>query len=48
MSTTVINETTNYRLLDTTRAYAAAKLAWRNGSDRPTQTDLLFRVSRTR
>jgi predicted ATPase/DNA-binding winged helix-turn-helix (wHTH) protein len=34
ISTTVINESTYYRLLDTTRAYAAAKLAERGETDR--------------
>jgi predicted ATPase len=34
ISTTVINESTYYRLLDTTRAYAAAKLAERGEADR--------------
>src|SRR5271168_333966 len=33
ISTTVINETTDYRLLDTTRAYAATKLAERGEAD---------------
>src|ERR1700740_3571878 len=33
ISATVINESTYYRLLDTTRAYAAAKLAERGGGD---------------
>ena len=33
ISTTVINESTYYRLLDTTRAYAAAKLAERGEAD---------------
>jgi predicted ATPase/DNA-binding winged helix-turn-helix (wHTH) protein len=48
ISTAVINETTYYRLLDTTRAYAAAKLASRSGSHRPAPCDLLFQISRTR
>ncbi|WMT79650.1 winged helix-turn-helix domain-containing protein [Bradyrhizobium sp. Ash2021] len=34
ISTTVINESTYYRLLDTTRAYAAVKLAERGEADR--------------
>jgi predicted ATPase len=34
ISTTVINESTYYRLLDATRAYAAAKLAERDEADR--------------
>src|SRR5580692_2323580 len=34
ISTTVINDSTYYRLLDTTRAYAAAKLAGRDETDR--------------
>src|SRR5271155_6019915 len=33
ISTTVINESTYYRLLDTTRAYATAKLAERGEAD---------------
>ena len=33
ISTTVVNESTYYRLLDTTRAYAAAKLAERGEAD---------------
>jgi predicted ATPase len=34
ISTTVINESTYYRLLDSTRAHAAAKLAERDEADR--------------
>ncbi|HJZ14542.1 MAG TPA: hypothetical protein VJ251_03665, partial [Stellaceae bacterium] len=42
ISTTVINESTYYRLLDTTRAYAAAKLAGRNETDRIVQRHAIF------
>jgi len=40
--TTVINESTYYRLLDTTRAYAAAKLAERGGADRIARRHAIF------
>jgi predicted ATPase/DNA-binding winged helix-turn-helix (wHTH) protein len=42
ISTTVINESTYYRLLDTTRAYAAAKLAGRDETDRIVQRHAMF------
>src|SRR5580692_10697003 len=42
ISTAVINETTYYRLLDTTRAYAAAKLAGRDETDRIVQRHAMF------
>ncbi|MEH2567211.1 ATP-binding protein [Bradyrhizobium sp. AZCC 2289] len=42
ISTTVINESTYYRLLDTTRAYAAAKLAERGGADRVARRHAIF------
>src|SRR5580658_3325412 len=42
ISTTVINESTYYRLLDTTRAYAAAKLAERGGPDRVARRHATF------
>jgi predicted ATPase/DNA-binding winged helix-turn-helix (wHTH) protein len=50
ISTTVINESTYYRLLDTTRAYAAAKLAERGGADRVARRHAIFfaEVSRAR
>jgi predicted ATPase len=41
MSTTVLNEST-YRLLDTTRAYAAAKLAERGEADRISRRHAIF------
>jgi len=42
ISTTVINESTHYRLLDTTRAYAAAKLAERCDADRIARRHAIF------
>jgi predicted ATPase/DNA-binding winged helix-turn-helix (wHTH) protein len=42
ISTAVINEFTYYRLLDTTRAYAAAKLAERGGADRIARRHAIF------
>jgi predicted ATPase/DNA-binding winged helix-turn-helix (wHTH) protein len=42
ISTTVINESTYYRQLDTTRAYAAAKLAARGGADRVARRHAIF------
>jgi predicted ATPase/DNA-binding winged helix-turn-helix (wHTH) protein len=42
MSTTVINESPYYRLLDTTRAYAAAKLADRGEADRIARRHAIF------
>jgi predicted ATPase/DNA-binding winged helix-turn-helix (wHTH) protein len=42
ISTTVINETTYYRLLDTTRAYAATKLAERGEADRIARRHAIF------
>ena len=42
ISTTVINESTYYRLLDTTRAYAAAKLAERGETDRIARRHAIF------
>jgi predicted ATPase/DNA-binding winged helix-turn-helix (wHTH) protein len=42
VSTAVINESTYYRLLDTTRAYAAAKLAERGGADRIARCHAIF------
>jgi predicted ATPase/DNA-binding winged helix-turn-helix (wHTH) protein len=42
ISTTVINESTYYRLLDTTRAYAAAKLAGRDETDRIVRRHAIF------
>jgi predicted ATPase len=42
ISTTVINESTYYRLLDTTRAYAAAKLAERGEADRVARRHAIF------
>jgi len=42
ISTAVINETTYYRLLDTTRAYAAAKLASRREADRIARRHAIF------
>src|ERR1700735_5391466 len=42
ISTTVINESTYYRMLDTTRAYAAAKLAERGEADRIARRHALF------
>jgi predicted ATPase/DNA-binding winged helix-turn-helix (wHTH) protein len=42
ISTTVINESTYYRLLDTTRAYAAAKLAERDDADRIARRHAIF------
>ena len=42
VSTAVINEFTYYRLLDTTRAYAAAKLAERGGADRVARRHAIF------
>jgi predicted ATPase/DNA-binding winged helix-turn-helix (wHTH) protein len=42
ISTTVINESTYYRLLDTTRAYAAAKLAERGEADRIARRHAIF------
>jgi predicted ATPase/DNA-binding winged helix-turn-helix (wHTH) protein len=42
ISTTVINESTYYRLLDTTRAYAAIKLAERGEADRIARRHAIF------
>src|SRR3984885_7526566 len=42
ISTTVINESTFYRLLTTTRAYAAAKLAERGEADRIARRHAIF------
>jgi predicted ATPase len=42
VSTAVINEFTYYRLLDTTRAYAAAKLVERGGADRIARRHAIF------
>jgi predicted ATPase len=42
ISTTVINGSTYYRLLDTTRAYAAAKLAERGEADRIARRHAIF------
>src|ERR1700751_3061909 len=42
ISATVINESTYYRLLDTTRAYAAAKLAGRDETDRIARRHAIF------
>jgi predicted ATPase len=42
ISTTVINESTYYRLLDTTRAYAVAKLAERGEADRVARRHAIF------
>ncbi|WMT74524.1 winged helix-turn-helix domain-containing protein [Bradyrhizobium sp. Ash2021] len=42
ISTTVINESTYYRLLDTTRAYAATKLAERGEADRFARRHAIF------
>jgi predicted ATPase/DNA-binding winged helix-turn-helix (wHTH) protein len=42
ISTTVINESTYYRLLDTTRAYAGAKLAERGEADRIARRHAIF------
>ena len=42
ISTTVINESTYYRLLDTTRAYAVAKLAERDEADRIARRHAIF------
>jgi predicted ATPase len=42
ISTTVINESTYYRLLDTTRAYAATKLAARDEADRIARRHAIF------
>ena len=42
ISTTVVNELTYYRLLDTTRAYAAAKLAERDEADRIARRHAIF------
>jgi predicted ATPase len=42
ISATVINESTYYRLLDTTRAYAAAKLAGRDETDRIARRHAMF------
>jgi predicted ATPase/DNA-binding winged helix-turn-helix (wHTH) protein len=42
ISTTVINESTYYRLLDATRAYAAAKLAERDEADRIARRHAIF------
>src|SRR5277367_5222047 len=42
ISTAVINETTYYRLLDTTRAYAAAKLASRREAHRIARRHAIF------
>src|SRR5580692_10838975 len=42
ISTTVINDSTYYRLLDTTRAYAAAKLAERDEADRIARRHAIF------
>jgi predicted ATPase/DNA-binding winged helix-turn-helix (wHTH) protein len=42
ISTPVVNESTYYRLLDTTRAYAAAKLAERDEADRIARRHAIF------
>jgi predicted ATPase len=42
ISTTVISESTYYRLLDTTRAYAANKLAERGEADRIARRNAIF------
>jgi predicted ATPase/DNA-binding winged helix-turn-helix (wHTH) protein len=42
ISATVINQSTSYRLLDTTRAYAAAKLAERGEADRIARRHAIF------
>jgi predicted ATPase/DNA-binding winged helix-turn-helix (wHTH) protein len=42
ISTTVINESTYYRLLDTTRFYAAAKLVERGDADRISRRHAIF------
>jgi predicted ATPase len=42
ISTTVINDSTYYRLLDTTRAYAAANLAERGEADRIARRHAIF------
>jgi predicted ATPase/DNA-binding winged helix-turn-helix (wHTH) protein len=42
ISTTIINESTHYRLLDTTRAYAAAKLAERCDADQIARRHAIF------
>jgi predicted ATPase/DNA-binding winged helix-turn-helix (wHTH) protein len=42
ISTTVVNESTYYRLLDTTRAYAAVKLAERGEADRIARRHTIF------
>jgi predicted ATPase/DNA-binding winged helix-turn-helix (wHTH) protein len=42
ISTTVINDLTYYRLLDTTRAYAAAKLTGRDETDRIARRHAIF------
>jgi hypothetical protein len=42
ISTTVISESTYYRLLDTTRAYAASKLAERGEADRIARRHAIF------
>jgi predicted ATPase/DNA-binding winged helix-turn-helix (wHTH) protein len=42
ISTTVINKSTYYRLLDTTRAYAVAKLAERGEADRVARRHAIF------
>src|ERR1700729_4184443 len=42
ISTKVINESTYYRLLDTTRAYAVAKLAERDEADRVARRHAIF------
>src|SRR5246127_2644042 len=42
ISTTVINESTYYRLLDTTRTYAATKLAGRGEADRIARRHAIF------
>jgi len=42
ISTTVISESTHYRLLDTTRAYAANKLAERGEADRIARRHAIF------
>jgi predicted ATPase len=42
ISTTVINESTYYRLLDTTRAYAATKLVERDEADRIARRHAIF------
>jgi predicted ATPase len=42
ISTTVINESTYYRLLDTTRTYTATKLAGRDETDRIARSHAIF------